>query len=129
MRKWHRWLSLFFALVMLWVAITGLLHYLAIWWPAGQPSPEALALQTPPPVWHCPENWRCIPPPDNAGGLRSMLGLFHHLHSGEELGPAGEIIVMLSGIALIFFSISGMWMYVQMWSGRKRRGLDGRLLW
>jgi uncharacterized iron-regulated membrane protein len=129
MRKWHRLLSIFFALIMIWVAVTGLLHYLAIWWPAGEPAPEALAARTPPPGWECPEGWRCTPPPPTAGGLRSMLGLFHHLHSGEELGLVGEIIVMLSGFALVFFSVSGLWMYVQMWRGRTRRGLDGGLFW
>ncbi len=129
MRKWHRWLSIFFAIIMIWVAVTGLLHYLAIWWPAGEPTPEALAAQAPPPGWECPQGWRCMPPPAGSGGLRSMLGLFHHLHSGEEMGLLGEIIVMLSGFALVFFSVSGLWMYLQMWRGRTRRGLQGGLFW
>lgn len=69
------------------------------------------------------------PPPGGGGGLRSMLGLFHHLHSGESLGLIGEIIVMLSGIALVFFSVSGVWVYVQMWRNRKDRGLKGGMFW
>jgi len=130
MRKWHRWLSIFFAIVMIWVAVTGLLHYLVVWWPSAPPSPEALAAMAPPEGWACPEGWRCMPPPPaGGGGLRSMLGLFHHLHSGEEGGIVGEIVVMLSGLALVFFSISGMWMYVQMWSNRKDKGLKEGLFW
>lgn len=120
MRKWHRWLSVFFAVVMLWVAVTGLLHYVGVWWPST-PSPAAAAAAVPPPGFECPEGWRCMPPRET-GGIRSMVGLFHHLHSGEELGLIGEIIVMLSGLALVFFSISGLWMYVQMWRGRTARG-------
>lgn len=129
MRKWHRWLSVFFAVIMIWVAVTGVLHYVAIWWPAGEPSPEMIARQTPPAGWECPEGWRCSPPPANAGGIRSMLGLFHHLHSGEEFGLVGEIIVMLSGLALVFFSVSGAWMYVRMWGVRRRKGLNGGIFW
>lgn len=128
MRKWHRWLSVFFALVMIWVAVTGLLHYLAIWWPAAPPTPQDLAAMAPPAGWQCPEGWRCRPPAPQ-GGLGSMLGLFHHLHSGEELGLGGEIIVMLSGLALVFFAGSGLWLYVQMWQARKDRGQKPGWFW
>lgn len=128
MRKWHRWLSVFFAIIMIWVAVTGLLHYLAIWWPSAAPSAQALAAAAPPAGFVCPEGWRCMPPPAG-GGLMSMLGLFHHLHSGESLGLVGEIIVMLSGIALVFFSVSGVWVYVQMWRNRQDRGLKGGMFW
>jgi len=37
--------------------------------------------------------------------------------------------VMLSGFALLFFSISGMWMYVKMWAARKERGMKKGLFW
>ncbi len=128
MRKWHRWLSVFFAIIMVWVAVTGVLHYVAIWWPSGAPSAQDMAAMAPPAGFTCPEGWRCMPMPQG-GGLRSMLGLFHHLHSGETFGPVGEVLVMLSGLALVFFSVSGLWMYVRMWSSRKDRGLKGGLFW
>ena len=128
MRKWHRWLSVFFAIIMIWVAVTGVLHYVAIWWPSGAPSAQDMAAMAPPAGFICPEGWRCMPMPQG-GGLRSMLGLFHHLHSGETFGPVGEVLVMLSGLALVFFSVSGVWMYVRMWSSRKDRGLKGGLFW
>ena len=130
MRKWHRWLSVFFAVVMIFVTITGLLHYVVVWWPAAEPSAEALAALAPPAGFACPEGGRCTPPrPDTGNPLAQYLGLFHHLHSGSEGGIWGEIIVMLSGLALLFFSVSGIWMYVQMWQNRKTRGLKKGLFW
>lgn len=131
MRKWHRWLSVFFAIVMIWVAVTGLLHYLVVWWPTGAPTAEAIAATAPPPGFVCPEGWRCIAPSPEAANnpLRPYLGLFHHLHAGSEGGIWGEIIVMLSGLALVFFTVSGMWMYCQMWSGRKAKRLKSGIFW
>jgi hypothetical protein len=122
MRKWHRWLGIVFAVVMLWVALTGVLSYAAEWWPAPAPTPEAAARTAPPAGFACPEGWRCLPPRGEGGGFRSMVGTLHHLHSGEELGIVGEIVVLLSGLALTFFALSGVWMYLQMWGGRKTRG-------
>lgn len=131
MRKWHRWLSVFFAVVLIWVTVTGVLHYVAVWWPSDPPSPEALAAMAPPEGFVCPEGWRCMPPPPQGGGniLRDNLGLIHHLHGGMEGGIVGEIIVMLSGLALLFFAVSGMWMYVRMWKVRKDKGLNGGIFW
>lgn len=129
MRKWHRWLSVFFAIVMVWVAVTGLLHYLVVWSPPVEPTAEQLATQVPPEGFVCPEGWNCSPPRIQVEGYRGMLGLFHHLHSGQELGFWGEVIVMLSGFALVFYTFSGVWMYVQMWRNRKTRGLKKGLFW
>lgn len=128
MRKWHRWLSAFFAIIMIWVAITGVLHYAGVWWPVDELTTEQVAAQQPPEDFECPEGWRCSPPRFSSG-IRSMVGTFHHLHSGETFGLAGEIIVLLSGVALVFFSISGLWMYYQMWENRKARGLKKGIFW
>lgn len=129
MRKWHRWLSLFFGVFMLWIAVTGVLSQVAALWPSGAPDAAALAAATPPPGFACPDGWRCMPPRGDGGGLGSMVGLFHHLHSGESFGPVGTVISVLSGLALIFFSGSGIWLYVQMWRFRKGRKLAPRWLW
>ena len=59
--------------------------------------------------------------------MGSLVGLFHHLHSGESFGPLGTAISILSGLVLVFFSISGIWMYVQMF--RKRPAQPRRLFW
>ena len=45
--------------------------------------------------------------------------LVKYIHSGEALGPLGTVLSIASGLALAFFSVSGLWMYVQMW--RRRR--------
>ncbi|WAT16908.1 PepSY domain-containing protein [Aurantiacibacter sp. MUD11] len=130
MRKWHRWLSVFFGVVLIWVTVTGVLHYVAVWWPVDPPSAEAAAAMEPPAGFVCPEGWRCTPPRAETGfWLRDNLGLIHHLHGGMEGGIWGEIIVMLSGLALLFFCISGMWMYVQLYAARKTKGLKNKLFW
>lgn len=128
MRKWHRWLSVFFAVIMVFVAITGVLHYVFVWWPSAPPSSAQIAAMAPPPGFTCPEGWRCMPPPPE-GGMRGMVGFIHHLHSGEELGIVGEILVMLSGFALVFFSFSGLWLYIHMWRNRKERQIKPGWFW
>ncbi|AKH43061.1 hypothetical protein FHS61_001240 [Altererythrobacter atlanticus] len=129
MRKWHRWLSVFFGIFMLWIAATGVLSQLAVLWPAGEPDPAAAMAATPPEGFVCPEGWRCSPPRADTGGIRSMVGLFHHLHSGESFGPIGTAISVMSGLALIFFAISGLWLYLQMWANRRKRKLKGGMFW
>ena len=58
-----------------------------------------------------------------------LTGFFHHIHSGAEFGKAGEAISFFSGLALLFFALSGIWMYVRMWRERARRGASGCWFW
>ena len=125
MRKWHRWLSIVFAVFLFWIAATGVLSHLAGWSREEAPVAEA----TPPPGFVCPEGWRCTPPRPESGGFGSLTGFFHHLHSGEEFGKAGEAISFVSGVALLFFSFSGVWLYIRMWRERARRGARSRWFW
>jgi len=132
MRKWHRWLSVFFGIFMLWIAGTGLASQVTALWPAGEPAPQAAGAASaaaPPPGFECPEGWRCMPPRGPSSGMRSWVGFFHHLHSGETFGPVGTAISIMSGLALLFFSVSGLWMYWRMWTNRKARKLRGGLFW
>lgn len=126
MRKWHRWLSVFFGIFMLWIALTGLAsHFAAI---AAESASQGAQASAPPEGFVCPETMRCRPKgPESGPG--AYVGLFHHLHSGESFGPVGTAISILSGLALIFFSISGIWLYVQMWRHRGSRGLSPRWFW
>ena len=129
MRKWHRWLSVFFGIFMLFIAVTGVLSQAAVLWPES--AAEAVAREAaaiPPEGFECPEGWRCMPPRTETG-IRGMVGLFHHLHSGEEFGPLGTLISVLSGFVLIFFSISGLWLYIRMWADRSKRGAPDRWFW
>jgi uncharacterized iron-regulated membrane protein len=133
MRKWHRWLSVLFGVFLLWIAVTGVLSQIVPLVERGGFENEAqetaeraevLARATPP-GFVCPETLSCQP--KRKGG--SIVGLLHHLHSGESFGPLGTAIALLSGLTMIFFSFSGLWLYVQMWSNRKDRGLTPRWWW
>lgn len=120
MRKWHRWLSVLFGLFMLWIAVTGVLSQV------GDLANEAAREGRPPAVtpagFVCPETMNCRPKPQPGSW---NVGLLHHLHSGEQFGPVGTAISILSGLALIFFAISGLWLYVQMYRGRLVRTGNG----
>ena len=126
MRKWHRWLSVLFGILILFIATTGLLSHV------GSLVNDARQASAPPPAipagFVCPETMNCRPKPQPGGW---NVGYLHHLHSGEEFGPLGTALAMLSGVALLFFALSGLWMYLQMFSARgrssSRRG--GRFFW
>lgn len=128
MRKWHRWLSVFFGIFLFWIAATGLLGQAADLWPAAQPTAADIAAATPPEGWACPDGWRCRPP-EVEGSFASFKSFIHHLHSGEEFGPVGVAISVLSGLALLFFSLSGLWMYLRMWADRRAKKLNGGMFW
>lgn len=127
MRKWHRWLSVFFAVVLLWIAVTGVLSQIVPLLGKGG-SPREPAAASAAPAFVCPPDYICRPKP-KAGDPRALVGLLHHLHSGESFGPAGVVIATLAGFAMVFFSFSGLWLYIQMWRNRKDRGLSPRWFW
>lgn len=127
MRTWHRWFGLFFGIFILWIAVTGVLSQIV---PLTQGRPaqgKAMVLSRLQPGFVCPADVTCRPKQPN--GATNIVGLLHHLHSGESFGPLGVLISTLSGCALIFFALSGIWLYVQMWRYRKSRGLAPRWLW
>ncbi|MCW2395407.1 MULTISPECIES: PepSY domain-containing protein [unclassified Sphingobium] len=128
MRKWHRWTTVFIGLFMLFIALTGLGSHFAAMVARGSvfeteergaapPAQAPAAAQKAGPTAGAPAAQQAAPNP-----ARKLVGLFHHLHSGEFFGPVGVIISLLSGFALVFFAISGMWMYVQMFRNRLSRG-------
>ena len=45
------------------------------------------------------------------------------------LTTLGVVIGTLSGFAMIFFSFSGLWLYIQMWRHRAERKLTPRWFW
>ncbi|HQV04603.1 MULTISPECIES: PepSY domain-containing protein [unclassified Novosphingobium] len=116
MRKWHRWLSVIFGVFLLWIAVTGVMSQFAALVASSEPQPVAAA----PAGFVCPESMTCRPKPD-PGGARAWVGFLHHLHGGEEFGAAGVAISIAAGLALVFFSVSGLWLYIQMWRHRKAR--------
>jgi hypothetical protein len=133
MRKYHRWLSLFFSVFLLWIAVTGVLSQVGslvnnggFETEASEAAARARAAAAVPKDFVCPETMMCRPKPP-AGGWN--LGLLHHLHSGESFGPAGTVIALLSGLAMVFFAFSGLWLYIQMWRFRKDKDLRPKWLW
>ncbi len=148
MRKYHRWLSVIFGLFILFIATTGLLSQFAALYANGGFEKETVergarqaaavghAIVTPaqahegeedPIAFTCPADMTCRPKAP-ATGARAWVGFFHHIHSGEEFGPVGVIVSILSGFALLFFAFSGLWMYLTMFRARSRRERKEHLL-
>lgn len=130
MRKWHRWLATLFGIFLLWISATGVLSQIGslanrggFETPASEAAARAATAAATPPGFICPEAMSCRPKPKPAAW---NVGLLHHLHSGEQFGPAGVIISMLSGLSLFFFALSGLWMYVQLYRGRLAMVRKGR---
>jgi uncharacterized iron-regulated membrane protein len=150
MRKFHRWLSVLFGVFLLWIAATGVLSQIvpivqrggfesetatrgraqaAVVGQAIVPAARAHEDdEAAPAKFVCPADMVCRPKP-RADDPRRIVGLLHHLHSGESFGPLGVVISTLSGLALLFFAFSGLWMYLQLWRGRKDRGLKPGWFW
>jgi uncharacterized iron-regulated membrane protein len=128
MRKWHRWLSLVFGIFALWITVTGALSQLVpLYLDAAQPRPAAAA-SAETSAFVCPPDYSCRPKP-KPGDARSIVGTLHHLHSGESFGPLGVAVLTLAGLAMVFFSFSGMWLYIAMWKNRKARAQKPGWFW
>lgn len=126
MRKWHRWLAVLAGVFLLWISATGVLSQIGSLVNKGGFEVETRAKAAPPPMpvgFTCPDTMTCRPKPKPGAW---NVGLLHHLHSGEQFGPVGVIVSILSGLALMFFSVSGLWMYIQMWRGRLARVEAGK---
>ena len=149
MRKWHRWISVFFGVFLLWISVTGVLSQVgslvnnggfeketaergrqevAAAERAAVPAAQAHDDEGPAAAaFVCPADMICRPKPARKPGQWNV-GLLHHLHSGEQFGPFGVVISILSGLALLFFSFSGLWMYIQMLRGRLSLAKTGKKL-
>ena len=120
MRKWHRWFSVCFAVFLLWIAVTGVLSQIVpLFGQDEDHHPHAAASA---PAFVCPPDYTCRPKA-KPGGARALVSLLHDLHSGARFGPVGVVIATLSGFAMVFFSFSGLWLYILMWRNRATRGL------
>ncbi|WEK45283.1 MAG: PepSY domain-containing protein [Candidatus Andeanibacterium colombiense] len=126
MRKWHRWLATVFGIFLFWIALTGFgIQLLDL---SRGEKHEAPAAAAAPAGFTCPAGWSCKPArrPDPAHEASEFV---KHLHSGEALGPLGVWISLASSIALLFFAVSGLWMYVRMFRARARNGAKRTLFW
>ena len=136
MRKYHRWLSVLLGAFLLWIAVTGVLIQAAPLLGGGGEGPKAGnpaaasgsgAQAGAPAGFVCPDTMTCRP--KNRGKSGNLKSFLQHLHSGEYFGPAGTVISILAGLALVFFSFSGLWMYIQMWRNRNSRGITPGWFW
>ena len=125
MRKYHRWLSVLFGVVLLWIAVTGVMIQLAELKADGEPRPVAVAA---PANFVCPAEMICRPKPD-PNGAKAWSNWLMHLHSGEAIGPVGTALSIAGGLALVFFGFSGLWMYIRMWSHRRRNSHKPAWFW
>jgi uncharacterized iron-regulated membrane protein len=124
MRKWHRWLSFIFGAFLLFIAITGVLSHVTAMVAQGsvfesEDHDKPKAAQT---SANKAEPGKPAGDEKKRDPKRKLVGLMHHLHSGEFFGPVGVVISLLSGFAMIFFSFSGLWLYFQMFVRRRRLG-------
>ena len=122
MRKWHRWLSILFGLFILFVAVTGVLSQVGSLVNNGgfEDDDRERAAPAAPAGFACPATMTCRAKRTPVPGAWDV-GFLHHLHSGEEFGPLGVILSIASGLALIFFAFSGLWMYIEMFRRRSHR--------
>ena len=152
-RRYHRWLSLPFGLILLWVALTGIaMQAVEIYdkglfgededRPALVPAaraqehdedaqaarPTAIAAAHPLAASAAAASATPAPPRPPQSKAHQLHELLQHLHSGEWFGPFGTIIQTLAGIAMTFFAVSGMWMYVTMYRRRSHKHHDGKKL-
>ena len=132
MRKVHRWLSVLFGLLILWIGATGVLSQVGSLVNNGgfeeeDRAPRAAAAPATPPGFTCPATMTCRVKREPKPGEWDV-GFLHHIHSGEQFGPVGVVLSLLSGLALLFFAFSGLWMYIQMFRRRSHRASHPRTL-
>jgi hypothetical protein len=124
-------LATIFGVFLLWISATGVLSQIGSLVNKGGFEVESAAKAKPHeeeaerPGFKCPEDMTCRPK-QKPGAWN--VGLLHHLHSGEQFGPFGVVISIMSGLALFFFAFSGLWMYVQIWRFRRSRRRAGKPL-
>ena len=132
MRKWHRWLSFIFGAFLLFIAVTGVLSHVAAMVAQGsifeqekKEEPRAAKATAQSPATAAATTSPAAAEPEaqpKKNPKRKLVGLLHHLHSGEYFGPIGVVVSFLSGLAMIFFSFSGLWLYFQMFVRRRKLG-------
>ena len=51
-----------------------------------------------------------------------------HFHSGEMFGLTGQFMNLFAGLSLLFLSVSGLTVYLDLWSSRRKAG-RGAFIW
>jgi uncharacterized iron-regulated membrane protein len=112
MRRWHKLLAPWFALILFVIAFTGAVtQATAILDTPPAKAATAVAGKT---------DRTKMPKEEKRTALGGWNRWFKKLHSGESLGPVGIALNLAGGLALLFFAGSGVWMYLTMWLKRRR---------
>jgi uncharacterized iron-regulated membrane protein len=135
LRKWHRWLAVLAGVFIVWIATTGLAgQVISLAGGEGHDAPPTAAVgpvASGTPGISVPAPTGPDGPAAPAKPHRKRKDWYHFiidLHSGAYFGAFGKIISAIMGAALLFFSLSGIWMYVNMFRKRKTIGRSG-LFW
>ena len=152
MRKYHRWLAPLLAIFLLWIAVTGLaIQAIKLTTPSrpGPPVEEASgpitaaraheheeAAKPAAPVPLAPATATAATPAAPESNIDRIRRERHDLsefvmdlHSGKSFGPIGTWLSIAGGLALVFFGFSGLWMYIRMWSHRRRNSHKPAWFW
>jgi len=97
--------------------------------PAGAPAGSGAAPAGPPPEGGPggPGGPGAGGPPDR-GPIVALSSELQKWHKGNIIGEFGQWLVVATGIVFLVLSITGLVMYLQMWSNRKKQGRTG-LFW
>lgn len=109
MRKWHRWISLVTSIIMFFIAGTGLLLQLDLYASGHAPPGSAPGSDTAP--------W--------IAGYKGLHNTLQDIHAGYFMGTTGRVLSILMATGLLVLSITGIVMYFQMISMRKRINRHG----
>jgi len=125
-RRYHRWIATFIGIFILWTAGTGVITQITRINTAAErqaAAPRTTPAAAPPRAAQAP----AAPQSPN----RKFLKLVTDLHSGEQFGLTGQLVSLVTGLALLFLAGSGLWMYVRMFRARaaKVRASGGKWFW
>lgn len=106
LRRFHRWLALLLFVFLAFIGLTGaILQGITLGWGEFKP---------------------------HGGGLPSYIApyryYFYMLHTGGILGYKGNFYSIICGVGLLYFSVSGLLMYYNLYVSRRDLGRNG-LFW
>ena len=118
-RRYHRWIATLIGIFILWTAGTGVITQITRINTAAERQAAAAA----------PRSASAPAAPQSPN--RKFLKLVTDLHSGEQFGLTGQLVSLVTGLALLFLAGSGLWMYVQMFRVRtaRVRASGGKWFW
>ena len=135
MRRFHRWFGLVVAVFMIIISVTGVILQVQVITEDHKGPPPGLVAGQPQKEPASQDIGESAPtglgernhegpghdgPAEKGGG--DLHGLVMHIHSGEYFGKFANVIGLVCGVALLFFSVSGLWMYWQMFKARAKAG-------